>query len=267
MKKNKKAYSVIVALSLVWFLLVMVSWIYNLVLKELNDNRAMWNYLKSYFWAEAAAELALLEIKQKWYGIDSKIDHSKNNKSIILSDNPKDISKFKWNKEVYLSYDLNTKTNNYSWEINSLWYDIVPLFYLNWAIENKIKEIDFKITSWTSNDVIWNIVWQFKGISWLWDFNHSDNVDVRWYNSSLNLTSETIKNFLTTSSTNYLILFNSWNTNIKYTLKSQDSLEYFTKPKTNIIASAQVWNYRQNLNIFLDNTKYLDILKYSIYSN
>ena len=74
--------------------------------------------------------------------------------------------------------------------------------------------------------------------------------------------------FLSSSDSNYFVLFNSWNSGvIKYTVKSTNPLEFFSKPRTTIITSAQVWNYKQNLSVDFDNTDFLNILKYSIYSN
>jgi hypothetical protein len=63
MQKNKKAYSVIIAMLLIGFLLVLTVTVLNLVLKELNDNKAMGNSLKAFAAAETGKELALLKIK------------------------------------------------------------------------------------------------------------------------------------------------------------------------------------------------------------
>jgi len=48
---NKSSgYSVIMALLIIWFLLVLSIGIFNLVLNEMKDNRAMWDYIKVYAW-------------------------------------------------------------------------------------------------------------------------------------------------------------------------------------------------------------------------
>ena len=79
---------------------------------------------------------------------------------------------------------------------------------------------------------------------------------------------EEINNFISSSDSNYLVLLNSGNNwNIKYKLKAMNSWEYFSKPKTTIISSAEVWDYKQNISTNLNNTEFLNILKYSIYSN
>lgn len=273
MKKNKKAYSVIIALLMIWFLFVVVVWVFNMVLKELNDNRWMWNYIKAYFWAEAWQELALLQIKEKWYGIQDNIDLSINNRSIILSDNSNDISLFKWNKEALISYDISVKTNIYTWILNNLWYDIIPLYYLTWTTlitEEKITDLSFSIISWVGTDLVWNIVWNTRWFSWIWSFDGNTFVNIKSFNNSSNefvLDNESIKDFLSASSPNFLILLNSWNSDLTYNLKSLNTGEYFSKPKLKIFSSSKVWNYKQNLSTDFDNTEYFKSLKYSVYSN
>ena len=279
---NKNGYSIIIALLVTWFLLLLVVWVFNLVLKELKDTRAMWNYYKAYYWAEAAQELALLKIKEKWYWIDSNInfnindwtdsniDFSINDNSVILSDNPTDKSLFNPRKDVYIWYSLNTKTNLYTWELNWLKYDILPLFFIDEdENEHKINDLNLDILSANWNDLIWNIVsWNWNWISWTWELDwntFSRNKEV--IASSFSISDIVIKDFLNDNDTNYLILFNSWDQNLKYSINSINDSEYFSKPKTYIISSAKVWDYKQNLRTFLDNTAYLNILKYSIYSN
>ena len=119
------------------------------------------------------------------------------------------------------------------------------------------------------SDLVWNIVWEASGISWTWAFEYNTTWSKRvltW--DDLSFSNQSIESFLNDSDGNYLILFNAWNTvGINYNLQVLDILEYFSKPKTEIIASGEIGWYKQNLRIALDNTKYLNILKYSIYSN
>ncbi len=272
MKKNKNWYSVLISLLIIWFLLLLVVWIFNLILKEYNDTKAIGDYYKAYYGAEAAQELALLQIKEIWYWIDSNIDFSINDKSVILSNNPEDKSLFNKKNEVYLWYDLDTKTNSYSGKLNSLEYDIIPLFYIESDSENEIKSknINFSIFSWNSNDIAWNIVssdWIW--ISWTGDFSSITSVKLKNISSSfITKNNTTVNNFLTNYNTNYLILFNtSENNNLSYNIKSLNDLEYFTKPRTYIISMAKIWDYKQNILTYLNNTQYLNILKYSIHSN
>jgi hypothetical protein len=265
--KNNWWYSIIFILLIIWFLLFLWVWIFSLILNDLKDNRAMWDYYKAYAWAESASELALLKIKENWYAYYDKVDHNVNNRSILLANNPLNTWDFNWNKDVFISYDIWSKVNEYNWTLRPLEYDIVPLFYINDSWEQKISNLIFSITSWTEKDLAWNIIWKDSWLSWVW-------ANTLWTkktlnnNNEFNLISENINDFITSSDSNYFVLFNSWNSwDIKYSIKSSDSLKYFSKPKTSIISSAQVWNYKQNLNVDLNNTEFLNILKYSIFSN
>jgi hypothetical protein len=65
---------------------------------------------------------------------------------------------------------------------------------------------------------------------------------------------------------NYLVLFNSSENNpISYKLNWEWG--FFTKPRTDIIVSSKLGDYKQNISIKYDNTDYLGILKYSIYND
>ena len=281
---NNKWYSIIISLLMVGFLLVLTTWIFDLVLREMYDNRGIWNYIKAFAWAESWQELALLKIKEKWYGIYDKIDHDIDTKiwsgttdeSIVLSQNPRDISQFKKSNDVFISYDLRSKVDDYKWKLKPLWYDIIPLFYEDdetWII-HKVSEIDnFSIDIgflWVPEDLVWNVISEESGISWTtdnlsWFIKTVDTNNHLYYSD----TADSINNFLSTtiSEKNYLILFNSnKDHDLSYSLKS-DQTKPFTKPKTEIISSGQIWNYKQNLRTNINNTEYLNILKYSIYSN
>ena len=264
---SRKWYSVIVALTMIWFLLVMTVWVFNLVLRGLNDNRGIGNYIKAYFWAEAWQELALLKVKEKWYGLSDSIEHTINNRSVVLSDNALEPTQFKW-EDVFISYDLGTKTDSYTGTLQGLEYDIIPLFYLTGSdIEEKATDISLSVLSWNSDDLVWNIVSQFSGVSGTGSFDRYTPLhEKRLVSWSFDFLDTTVESFLSTSSNNYLILFHSNNSDdLVYNLTSA-SESSFSKPSTHIISSAQVWKYRQNLDTYLDNTKYLDFLKYSIYS-
>lgn len=267
--KNNSWYTVMISLLIIWFLLVLTTGIFNLILNELKDNRSLWDYMKSYAWAEAWSELALLEIKNNWYEYYNKIDHT-NNKSIVLAEDSLNSSNFKKQKDVLLSYDMNTKTNNYEWELSPLWYDIIPLFYIDEdtdgnLVEQKIDNYSLTII-WTDSDLSWNIIWKDKWLSWTWTNNSwiLKTIDPTSLNFSLN-NNKTIIDFLASSDSNYLVLFNSSNVNnIEYKI---ESTKEFIKPKTSIISSAIVWTYKQNIVTNLDNSEFLNMLKYSIYSN
>lgn len=263
---NKKWYSVIISLLLIWFLIVLSIWIFRLILNEMKSNKAMWDYIKSYAWAESSQELALLEIKIKGYWYDTKILDNKEWKSIILSKNFLDNSLYHPKKDVLISNSNDWKVNSYDWKLKPLWYDIIPLFYLDDTWEKKVNNIDFLVKSWDSGNLSWNVIWKLNWISWVW----SDLTGIKKTITSLGFTQEnkTIWEFLNSSSTNYLVLFNSWNTwDIDYKLSTNISTEFFTKPRLTILSSWEVWDYKQNLQTIVDNTEFLNILKYSIYSN
>ena len=263
---NKSSgYSVIIALLIIGFLLVISTGIFNLVLNEMKDNRAMWDYIKAYAWAESAQELALLKIKKHGYAFYDKIDHDINNRSIILANDYLETWNFKPSNDVFISYDIWSKVNNYDWILKPLEYDIIPLFYVESIVEKKVLDIDFSIISWINSDLSWNIIWKDNWISWKWI--NLVGVKKTLTPNGFTYSQESVNDFLSNSNTNYLVLLNTWNSqNINYKLKSVNSWDFFTKPETNIISSAEVWSYKQNLSTELDNTEYLNILKYSIYS-
>lgn len=266
MIKNNSWYSVIVSVMIIWFLLVVTAGIFNLVLIELKDTRWESNYLKSFAAAEWAWELALLKIKEKWYAYVDKIDDDINNRSIVLAENPLDIWGFHRARDIYLSYDFDYTVNSFDWDIPPAWYDIIPLFALHDSGEEKVADLRLSVLSWENSKLAWNIVWADKGISKVWAFN--GEVVWEWRLANWNYYSQKVSEFLQSSSWNYLILFNlDPNNNITYSLESINPSEYFTKPRTEIMTSAQIWSYRQNLKIGLDNTEFLNILRYSLYSN
>jgi len=265
-KNNKSWYSIIISLLLIWLLLVLSTWILNMILTEMKDNRAMWDYIKAYAWAESAQELALLKIKQEWYAYYDKIDHNINNRSIVLSDNPTDISKFKKSRDVFISYDIWSKTSEYNWTLKPLWYDIIPLFYIDETWEKKVNSIEITKSFWIEDNLVWNIIWYDSGISWkglntLW-------VKKTFESNQLKYSEQEINDFLSHSDSNYLVLLNSGNSElIKYKIVSTISWEFFSKPRTSIISSWEIGEYKQNLETILDNTKFLNRQKYVIYSN
>ncbi|QFR38767.1 hypothetical protein A9Q91_00850 [Candidatus Gracilibacteria bacterium 28_42_T64] len=243
---NRKGFSVIISLLIIGFLLVLTTGIYNLILRELYDNRDMGNAIKAYAGAEAAQELALLKIKEKGYGYSYNIDNS-----FILGD------------RIALSYDLATKVNNYEGLISGLSYDIVPLFYIDESGEQKVSSINLDVTYGIPDDLVWNLVSDSGGISGI----GNDSLGFKKTLGSeeqLGLEYQGINSFLNENETVYMILFNSSNGEIKYTLESDD---YFSKPRTRVISSATVGGVKQNLGTTFDNTEYLNILKYSIYSH
>ncbi len=270
LKSKNSWYTILITLMIIGFLIVVTTWILNLVIREMKDNRGQFSYLQAYAWAEAAMELALFDIKKYSYGVYNKIilwesfDDSK-----ILRDDPNN------KKEVLIWYDLNSKTNNYTWELYSFEQIIIPLFYLSLTSEDKVENISLDILNWGSftdqSKMAWNIV--SENWDWIW-WNSSIGSSSTWYGkksdwsflSQININGTSW--FLDTYSKNYLIITNlDPNNKLNYKLKSLNSWEFFTKPISDIISSAQVWKYKQSLEITLDNTDFLSILRYSLFSN
>lgn len=253
--QNKNSwYTILVTLMIIGFLIVITTWVLNLVLREMNDNRGEAKYLQAYAGAEWAMEIALLKIKNIWYWVYDKVDNS------TILETPKE--------KIKISYDLQSKTNSFSWSLEPFEQAVIPLFYLglDW-IEQKVKNIKLNI-SWTT-DIGWNIV--SEGWDWIWWSSHiSNNTKWDWRKSDWSYLWEINVNwnswFLNTYFKNYLIIVNldSIN-NLEYNLSSSDW--EFTKPVSKIISSAEILGYKQNLETTLDNTAFLSILKYSIYSN
>lgn len=257
LQNNNSWYSILVTLMIIGFLMVLTTGVLNLVLREMNDNRGNWNYLKAYAWAEGAQELALLKIKKHWYWIYDKLDNSK----ILRNDKNN-------NKEILISYDLNSKTKSYSGTLEPFKQSVIPLFYIKQDdSRQKINNLNLQIlNSFPDNSkMAWNIVSQnWDWIGWndeiIWNISKW-----KWRKANWSFLDEIkINNFLSTYQNNYLIVINlDPNNDLKFNLNSSSD---FTKPVSKIISSAKIWNYKQNLETTLDNTAFLSILKYSVYS-
>jgi len=260
--KNKKSwYAILVTLMIIGFLIVLTTWILNLVLRDMNDNIGEARYLQAYSAAEWAMELALLKIKQNWYWVYDKleIDEDTDNDSKILRINKDD------QREVLISYDLNSKTNYYSWSLDSFKQVVIPLFYTDISWE-EYNISDITLNSNNNENIAWNIIsltWDW--IWWVWSIDTS--TEWEWKKSDWSFLKQTINFnnwFLDDNTKNYLVVINLDPSNVlDYELESTGK---FTKPISKIISSAKIMNYKQNLETTLDNTEFLSILKYSIYS-
>ncbi len=260
--QNKNSwYTILVTLMIIGFLIVVTTGVLNLVLREMNDNRGEAKYLQAYAWAEWAMELALLKIKQNWYWVYDKVELLENADSQILRDDKNN------KKEILISYDLNSKTNNYNWSLAPFEQAVIPLFYteLDWT-EKKVTNIE--LTYLNLNNMWWNIISEDWDWIW-WDWEIWNTTIWKWKNKMWWFSRIKVNWnwwFLDSFNKNYLVIVNLDNTNnLEFNLIS-NSGEEFTKPISKIISSAKIWNYKQNLETTLDNTAFLSILKYSIYS-
>lgn len=262
-QQETSAYSVLISLFIVGFLLVLTAGVFHLVLKELYDSRARWQYLSAISGAEGAMELALFQIKEYGYGYIDTIESGINSRSIMLSGSPFDISQFRWAKDLLISYQINTKTNHYLGTLWPLKYEIIPLFYED-SIINNTQSLDLVITS-PNTSLAWNIVSTDAGLSGTgWFTTTSKGVLKTQASNTLSYAEQEIGQFLQHESQNYLIVFNSHPTDIlSYDVSSTS---YFSYPKGEIISSWQIGSVKQNLKTQIDNTAYLDFLKYSIFS-
>jgi len=257
-QKKHSWYTILMVLMIIGFLLVVTTWTLNLVLRELKDNKAQWDYLKAFAWAEGALELALLDIKKNWYWYYKKVVFG-DLESKILRDNPND------KKEILISYDLNSKTKTYSGTLEPFKQAVIPLFYIDDLGEHKIDNLKLQIINSfpDSSLMAYNIV--SLNWDWLW-WKGEINGDIllKWRDFRWNYLEKNLYDFLQTYDYNYLIVINlNENNNLEFNLSSTQD---FTKPVSDIISSAQIMNYKQNLKTALDNTEFLWILKYSLYS-
>lgn len=241
-------YSIIAAVLMVGFLLVLTTSTLNLVLQEMQDGKGRQDYIKAYAGAEGALELALFKMKQSGYWYDD--DTFQNSEILGVG-----------NKIPKLSYEFESKVTSYSWSLAAYESDIIPLFWLDASWSGSVSSITLD----SEPNIVWNIIAQDSGVSGLWNFSEWSFVWEKTYNEGLGElqynSNVTIWSVL--SGEDYLILYNPSSSDIDYLLSSSDG---FTLPRATISSSAQVWKYTQNLETLVDNTKFLGILKYSIYS-
>ncbi len=266
MKINKNWYSVVFILLIIWFIFLLTVWVFSLIFNENKNVKMMWNYIKAYAWAESSQELAILSIKENGYEFNESISPDINEKSVMLSEDF-DLDTFNTNKYPKIWYDNDWKTNIYSWTIDPLSYHIIPLLYLDESLsEKKVTSIDFSINSWNSSDLSWNILSQTSWLTWTWEvdswiYRDLDLNGLWWWENS------NVDNFLNDNNTNYLVLFNTSDSdNVSYEISAINPDEYFTKPEITIVSSAQIGDYKQNIETKISNADILNFLKYSIYT-
>jgi len=245
-------------------------------------------YLKSKWAAEAWQELALLKLKEEKFWYDGEVDYDPTNPradaSLILADDPNNTNAYHENKDVSLGYEIQSEAVSYAWSLEQGDFQVIPLFVKrDWLAPIKTEQPSVTITSGTGNNFAWNIIWERVtnglkdpiGISGNNAFSHSDSVSVKslvgWWlgyanESAFSVTETTIEQFLLDSDNNYLTIFNKGNTVIAYEVSTPTSnSDFFTKPVTTIISQAKIGEIKQNIQLEIDNDKYFDVLKYSLF--
>lgn len=245
--KNTQGYSIIIAIMMVAFLLVLCSWVLQGVLWEMIDNRWRQEYLKASAAAEGALELALLDIKKNWYGYDAV-----ENDILYLWDD---------RKNARMQYNFKSRVQEHEWQLWSFETVLIPLYWINM---NGLQAI-----SWTSielnasEDLIWNIIGSWLGISGEGSF--TEHTQSQRESIDGTSTIERIWNFLDTNPGSYLQIYNNSSLESQYLLKVEGD-DFFTLPKAEIFARWSIGKYQQSLRAELNNTEFLHILRYSIFS-
>jgi hypothetical protein len=225
-----------------------------LVIGESKDSKTVANSLKAYAAAEWALELWMLEAKKANYGIDDlNLDYSKT------------LENYGWNnKDAKIQYEIDGLTSQIISQTIPAWeFAIIPLF---WHSTQKVTSPQLTII-WTPDDVVWNILSQSSWLAWVGNFDKMSSwKNKNILNGEVSLTEETVKDFLASNSQNYLILQNTWNSGITYTLTSQNMWEFFTNATVKIVWTGEVGWWKQNVFVEIDTQKYLNLLKYSVFS-
>lgn len=263
MKKNKQWYSVILALLMVGFMVVLTSWVFLLILWENRDTKTMEYSLKAFAGAEGAIELALYQAKTYNYSYSETLKKWDALSQVLY----KNTSNFLFGKDVDISYELvSTATGIVKSELKQGEFSIIPLFtYTKDGSEKKAKNIK---VSWLTPDVVWNIVGENSGIAWVNDFWNSNFWDKKTLTSgTVEYGKEKVETFLFQSNKNYLILHNTSWSDVTYSVTSLNPWELITKDTTFIVGTWDAWGYKQNLRVNIQSGEYLNLLKYSIFSN
>ncbi|MDQ7022586.1 MAG: hypothetical protein Q9M97_03525, partial [Candidatus Gracilibacteria bacterium] len=111
-------------------------------------------------------------------------------------------------------------------------------------------------------NIIWNIVGKGEGMSGTGNFDFNNDIYYKQKTGSYN--TKNIKTFLDSNTGSYLMLFNkNTSSKIEYKLEANSN---FSKPVGTIISSVTVGKFRQNITTDIDNTEFLNMLKYSLFS-
>jgi hypothetical protein len=228
-------------------------------------------YFKSKTAAEAAEEIALLKIKQEWFGFDTIEHRDGQGESTALFRDAGDPTSYHANKDTEFSYDIDSKTKFYSWSIDPGGFQVIPLFYIDGDGSRwDTKSPDFVVNnSSIEANILWNIIgedWWISGKGSFSSVTGANNKSFDAHQRDFNLDPLNVWEFLNLSDINYLTILNTSNTWALYTISTNDT-ESFTKPITTIYSTAKIWEIKRNIRLEIDNSQYFDVLKYSIYDS
>ncbi|MDD2565295.1 MAG: hypothetical protein PHZ26_00955 [Candidatus Gracilibacteria bacterium] len=290
--KNKKGFSVIIALLITAFLIILSSGILTIVVQETKNTRLVFNAISTYAGAEGTTEYALLKIKNHGEGFqDNIIENSNDNDINLFAKNINNITL----KDQKISYSIENYSKNYIGHINKGDFEIIPLFYdegqkispnsknPNVLTSNFIKANSFKLSG--SGNYLWNIIGNnlsgvtfgitgsgtisktigtgYTGLNELMGIQKEilDDSDVLGDVKKIKLSTKSIGDFLDENENNYLIIYS--NSDLDYSLESEEG---FSLPKLKVTASSRINDFKQNLEFSEDKNKYFDALKYSLFS-
>lgn len=280
--KNQKWFTLLIILGVIGFLLVLLTGIFQIVLFELNDTKNMDYYIKAQSASEAWQEIAMLKLKEEWFGFDVKKWYSqegeeiydKTGESIILSRDPSNTQgiEFHENKDVFFRYNIDSKTTSYNGMIEPSGFHVIPLFYTDEQWGGRTETPYLTVTAGIADDFVWNILWDETWVSGIGSFDRNTDVKEKVLTSVNNqqnfrLRDTSVQSFLVNNpEKNYLMILNTGTENIEYVMAT-DNGESFTKPITTVYSSAKIWEIKQNIKLEIDNSKYFDVLKYSLYNS
>ena len=254
MKQSNQGYSIILSVLMVWFMLVLTHGVMTLVIGESKDSKTVANSLKAYAAAEWALELWMLEAKNANYGIDR-----------VNTDYQKLLFNNGWNnKDAKIQYEIDGLTNQITSQSIPAWeFAIIPLF---WHTTQKVTSPVLTII-WIPDDVVWNILSQNAWLAGVGNFDmNTSGKQKSILSGQVSLEETQVWDFISSHNENYLIIQNTWNADVSYTLTSQKPWEFFTNTTVKIVGNGEVGWWKQNVFVEIDTQKYLNLLKYSVFS-
>jgi len=257
---NNRGYSILLALLLIGFMLVLTVGVYQLVMREFQDTKAMEYSLKAFSGAEWAVELALLRAKEHGYTYEAEMKKPDQLASTLFADPAKRIV----NKDAEISYTVKGTTEKYD-KIKLPKYDfhIIPLFYYDAA--GVIQHVrDLKLSD-VSGDILWNMIDSENGMTGAGAFDRSTTGwQKNWDGSTTRYTSETIGTYLSWGRKVYLMLQNPTDHEMTYTLSTEGGGK-MASDWMKIEGSGEVGGFQQTLQVQIHTSEYLNVLKYVIF--